>query len=690
MADQDYPNLYEDMEASAQRTRAAAIAFEHVIGGPEDDMVPVNGYPAQPTIAGRVKTRLEPLIDQIQDRVDGIVDTVESAAESVKRFAGVHAVAPPTRYDGTPLQPGDEYQNSASGLRYSWNGSSWVVLNASVQQLTQQLADEVDPAAGAATVGRAWQIFRSVADLRSFKKTSPSKFAETLDFYNNLKGGGALYWYDASDTTSAESIPLVIVANDGSRLKLNHNGDIRLRQAGAKGDGIANDSPAVNAVALATGRVNVTEPGWFRITEQIPLPTMDKLEIFGTVVGAGLKVDLPDNTYLVDNSSSTGDSAIHVHDLNMDFVNIKSKVFRVVSTIKTAIFENLYLQHANDVWEFEDLFSHPTIRNVIIRSIGTGQPTAGVLKTKNCNTVLVDGLSCTGSWGGNVLDLAAGATGNENYSMNLSNIIVQGTAGKQCGRALNVKGGTLMLGGTFYTEQSSAVDTIYLEDVKVGVIENAHMTFGSIKAKNCNLSAEVISFMLQAGNVAQLVSDNSNITINNLWDLNDYLYRFERPSSGRITVNNGTHRSSKSFEMSKLGNGGAFGAATVAANTVFTTAGIGEAYDITVTGQAAGFSNGMTMFLPNTKDLPVGTELTAIIRINKKSGTAVRVQAVASDFTVVYPLPVTSFQTSNGWRDLVIHLKKVDTGFNGNIRIALDGDGAVMVAGRLYLGWVTP
>lgn len=151
MADQDYPHLYEQMEDSAQRTRAAAIAFEHVLGGPEADMVPVNGYPAQPTIAGRVKARLDPLvaaaegdfaelITEVQDRVDGIVETVESAAESVKRFAGVHAVAPTTRYDGTPLQPGDEYQNSTTNLRYTWSGSTWIVLNASVQQLVLELA----------------------------------------------------------------------------------------------------------------------------------------------------------------------------------------------------------------------------------------------------------------------------------------------------------------------------------------------------------------------------------------------------------------------------------------------------------------------------------------------------------------------------------------------------------------------
>lgn len=161
MADQDYPTLYAEMEDAAQRTRTAAIAFEKVLGGGEALLVPVNGFPDQPTIAGRVKARMDPL-----------VDTLESAAEAVKRFAGVHAVAPTTRYDGTPLQPGDEYQNSVSGLRYAWSGSSWVVLNASVQQLASALADDTDPAGGAGipafTPGVAYPAGSSGAFLNAF------------------------------------------------------------------------------------------------------------------------------------------------------------------------------------------------------------------------------------------------------------------------------------------------------------------------------------------------------------------------------------------------------------------------------------------------------------------------------------------------------------------------------------------
>lgn len=69
MADQDYPNLYALMEASVARVRDAALAYEKTLGGSETDTVPVNGYPAQPTIAGRVAAA-----------IDELAATMESAA----------------------------------------------------------------------------------------------------------------------------------------------------------------------------------------------------------------------------------------------------------------------------------------------------------------------------------------------------------------------------------------------------------------------------------------------------------------------------------------------------------------------------------------------------------------------------------------------------------------------------------
>lgn len=66
MADQDYPDLYADMEASAIRVRAAALAYEQTLGGGEAETVPVNGYPPQPTIAKRVADLMAALADGLE------------------------------------------------------------------------------------------------------------------------------------------------------------------------------------------------------------------------------------------------------------------------------------------------------------------------------------------------------------------------------------------------------------------------------------------------------------------------------------------------------------------------------------------------------------------------------------------------------------------------------------------------
>lgn len=69
MADQDYPNLYAQLEASAVRAAEAAVSFEMMLGGTDSQTVPVHGFPDQPTLAGRVKAYL-----------DLLAQTLESAA----------------------------------------------------------------------------------------------------------------------------------------------------------------------------------------------------------------------------------------------------------------------------------------------------------------------------------------------------------------------------------------------------------------------------------------------------------------------------------------------------------------------------------------------------------------------------------------------------------------------------------
>lgn len=95
------------------------------------------------------------------------------------------------------------------------------------------------------------RVVTSIAALRGLSKLVYTK-AFVTGYYASGDGGGGDYYYDSADVTSADNGGTIIVAADGGRWKLVVTNFIRLEQFGAKGDGVTNDSAAINA-ALAIG-----------------------------------------------------------------------------------------------------------------------------------------------------------------------------------------------------------------------------------------------------------------------------------------------------------------------------------------------------------------------------------------------------------------------------------------------------
>ena len=143
------------------------------------------------------------------------------------RFAGALAVAPTTRIDGSPLQEGDEYQNTVDHLRYNWNGSAWIALNSSAQDLETRLAapdgaglvgygagsvkntlddlkDTTDPAAGAAALGRSVVAVSSVAELLD-SPLQQDKLYLTKGYYTGDTASSSFYRYDPSVPRSSHN-----------------------------------------------------------------------------------------------------------------------------------------------------------------------------------------------------------------------------------------------------------------------------------------------------------------------------------------------------------------------------------------------------------------------------------------------------------------------------------------------------
>jgi hypothetical protein len=102
----------------------------------------------------------------------------------------------------------------------------------------------------------------SIAALKGLDKATYNR-AFVNGYYTPGDGGGGNYWYDSSDTTSPDDGGTVIVATDGGRWKLIIVGSVTLRQFGAKGNDIDNDT---NAILKAKAWVAAHLPATIRIT----------------------------------------------------------------------------------------------------------------------------------------------------------------------------------------------------------------------------------------------------------------------------------------------------------------------------------------------------------------------------------------------------------------------------------------
>ena len=94
---------------------------------------------------------------------------------------------------------------------------------------------------------------RVVSSIASLKLVDKTKYTHCYveGYYAASDGGGGFYVYDSSDTTSADNLGSIIVANDGGRWKLSSPHTHTVSQFGGRGNGVTDDSAAIAAVAAA-------------------------------------------------------------------------------------------------------------------------------------------------------------------------------------------------------------------------------------------------------------------------------------------------------------------------------------------------------------------------------------------------------------------------------------------------------
>ncbi|WP_186265063.1 right-handed parallel beta-helix repeat-containing protein [Burkholderia gladioli] len=193
------------------------------------------------------------------------------------------------RYTMTaPVEPDESYPSDAmdgdgqiyiDGTYAIFNDGAWKRYPASKGVTVVQLDGPLW-----VNVGDGWRVaesspvVNSVAQLRLL----PARFyqhAQTAGYYQPDGLGAGTYHLDSGDHTSEENGFTVIVGLDGGRWKLEISGPVSIRKAGAKIDGVTNDTVAVrNAITYCK---DVYHPGGRCLIDPIALSGLVSNRIAG-------------------------------------------------------------------------------------------------------------------------------------------------------------------------------------------------------------------------------------------------------------------------------------------------------------------------------------------------------------------------------------------------------------------------
>lgn len=167
------------------------------------------------------------------------------------------------------------------------------------------------------------RVVDSIAALRAINRAYSTR-AFVTGYRKATDGGGGPYQYDPNDTSSLDDGFTVIVAADGGRWKLQINGPVTMKQAGAVGDGATDDTAAVRLffnTVLTKGYAGYIDVGTYKCTSALSIDIAANSRLGCNIDGAGSQRAVFDLTpvnsgipfQIIDSNGSTGgDGFYHV------------------------------------------------------------------------------------------------------------------------------------------------------------------------------------------------------------------------------------------------------------------------------------------------------------------------------------------------------------------------------------------